>query len=133
MTVTDQRLPWRSAPSAGDILLVVAALLAAAVVLSFGGTDIAAAERVAIDAQDVTRYDASIDSQSTVTVSGRLGPTVIRIDGGRARIESAPCRGQICVARGWLHANGDVAVCIPNHVVVRLTGGAPRAFDGITR
>ena len=132
MAVTGKRLPWRSAPAAGDMVLVAAALLAAAV-LSFGGTEIAGAERVVVDLEGVTRYDASIDSQTTVTIIGRLGPAVIRIEGGRARIETAPCRGQICVVRGWLHATGDVAVCIPNRVVVRLTGGAPRAFDGITR
>ncbi len=123
---------WPAAPAPGDVGLILLALLATAV-LTFTGADGQGAQRVVIDVEGVTRYDVSLDSQWTVTVDGLLGPSVVRVVGGRVRIESAPCPGQICVARGWLRAVGDLAVCVPNHVVVHLTGDAPPRFDGITQ
>ena len=120
------------APTTGDVLLVVAALLTA-VVIALKGADVAGADWVTIEVAGKRWYDATIDSSRTLTVEGPIGSTVIRIDEGGARVVSAPCPGQICVSRGWLRAACDVAACVPNHLVLRLTGRRPPAFDGITQ
>ena len=61
----------------------------------------------------------------TVSIAGALGPTVIRIESGRARVVSDPGPRQYCVKQGWLTRPGEMALCAPNHVSLSLTGGQP--------
>ncbi|SVD48925.1 uncharacterized protein METZ01_LOCUS401779, partial [marine metagenome] len=58
----------------------------------------------------------------TVSAADGLGDLRIELDGSRARVLSAPCRQQICIRTGWLERAGEVAVCVPSHVVLRLHG-----------
>ena len=132
MTVPHSTRSWPEAPTAGDVLLVVAALVTAAV-LAISGTRTGTAQDVIVEVDGVMRHMVPLDSQQTLTVVGPLGQSVVLVQGGRVRIESAPCQGQICVARGWLHKIGDVAACVPNRTVLRLTGNAPRDLDGVTQ
>ncbi|MDA0333553.1 MAG: NusG domain II-containing protein [bacterium] len=124
--------PWPEAPTIGDVILIVAAL-AAAVMLAFGGTNAAAPQRALVDVDGQILHDVALDGEQTLVVTGPLGTSVILIRDGQARIASAPCSGQFCVARGWLRKSGDIAACVPNRTVLRLTGGAPRILDGVTR
>jgi hypothetical protein len=123
---------WAEAPATADVVLVAVALLTAAA-LAFGRPDAGVAQRVLVDVDGVTLHDVLLDQPQRLIVVGPVGQSVILIDGTRARIASAPCSGQICVARGWLHRIGDVAACVPNRIVLRLTGDAPAALDGITQ
>jgi len=47
----------------------------------------------------------------------------IELEGMTAKIASANCRDQVCVHTGTLTRAGQTAVCLPNRVVLRLTGG----------
>ncbi len=58
-----------------------------------------------------------------IEYAGPLGVTVVEIGPSAARIVSSPCRHQICVNTGWMHHAGEVAVCLPNRVILRLVGG----------
>ena len=70
----------------------------------------------------------------TLEVLGPLGTTRIAINAGSARIVSSPCLNKICIRTGVLSGNGDLAVCVPNQVLLRLHGGtSPSDFDGVTR
>lgn len=42
----------------------------------------------------------------------------IRVEKGRIKFEEANCPDKICVHTGWLTNNGDLAVCMPNKVLV---------------
>ena len=55
----------------------------------------------------------------------------IEIDGGRARGIDSPCRDKICVRAGWLERPGDVAVCLPQRVIVEIRGAERRGVDGV--
>jgi hypothetical protein len=60
-----------------------------------------------------------------VTIDGalaKLGPTVIEVDAGRARVAADPGPRQYCVQQGWLSRAGSVAVCAPSHITLQLVG-----------
>ena len=65
-----------------------------------------------------------------VAVEGRLGASVIEVRAGQVRFNESPCVGRQCVHAGWLSRSGQVAACLPNGVVVEVTGGE-RLYDAI--
>lgn len=60
--------------------------------------------------------------EETVTITGSRVTNVIAVEGSTVRFASSDCPDQVCVRTGTLTRAGQVAVCLPNRVVVRLTG-----------
>ena len=83
----------------------------------------AAQAQIRRDGLLVAAYPLSEDR--TVSVTGPIGNTVIRIESGRARVVSDPGPRQYCVRQGWLTRPGEMALCAPNHISLTLTGGKP--------
>ncbi len=76
----------------------------------------------------------SMSEARIIRVEGPLGVTEIEISADGARVVRAPCRNEICVRAGWIRRTGEVTVCIPNRVLLRLEG--PRSdsrLDGVSR
>jgi len=72
-----------------------------------------------------------LDVERTVEVYGKLGRMEIRIEGGRARVVQSPCPLKLCVSSGPIGTSGQMIVCIPNAVVVRIEGEG--GFDAVLR
>jgi hypothetical protein len=66
----------------------------------------------------------SLSRDTTMALPGDLGPVRVEVAAGRARIAGSPCPGQDCVRAGWIDAAGDVSVCMPSGVLVRVLGPA---------
>jgi len=115
--------------------VLVAALVVLAGVLFFlmprwvlsGGTDV----EIRANGRMVGRY--SLDADRVVEVPGPLGKTLVRIKGGRARVESSPCRDKICEGMGEVGREGGVIVCIPNKVVVGVEKRRSDGLDAVAR
>ncbi len=63
-------------------------------------------------------------------VSGVAGITEIEIEPGRARCLRSPGRQGICEGAGWLERPGDIAVSLPNRLVLQVQGANP-IFDSM--
>ena len=75
----------------------------------------------------------SLSVEQSLRLHGPLGETVVEIAGGAVRIESSPCRHQICVSTNWIHRPGDLVACVPNRIVLRVDAGPSSAgLDGVT-
>jgi len=55
-------------------------------------------------------------------VSGPLGEAVIMVRDGEAWLENAPCPLKICEAMGPVRGAGDVILCLPNRIYIRVEG-----------
>lgn len=64
----------------------------------------------------------------TVEYRGRFNR--IRTQDGKIAVVGADCPDKDCVKRGWLKKPGDSAVCLPNRLVIRITGQSE--IDGVT-
>jgi hypothetical protein len=60
----------------------------------------------------------------TLSVPGPLGETVVELKNGRVRVLSSPCTNQFCVAAGAIHSRGQWIACLPNRVLVSVSGEA---------
>lgn len=66
-----------------------------------------------------------------IKVEGRLGTSVVEIGRNKARMFTSPCPKHVCVLDGWIASRGEVIVCAPNEVVIRVSGKLP--FDAVSR
>jgi len=51
-----------------------------------------------------------------------MGTNLIAIEGGSVYMKSADCPNQICVHSGRISAAGQMIVCLPNRITVKITG-----------
>jgi len=65
-------------------------------------------------------------------VEGLLGVSNFEIKGARAGMIQSPCPNQTCVRMGKIQRPGDMIVCVPNRVVIRIVGNGDPALDGVT-
>lgn len=66
-------------------------------------------------------------------VEGPIGRTRIEVRGGRVHVLSAPCPAQVCRHNGWISEAGELLVCLPNELVVRVPGRAGAGPDARSR
>lgn len=116
----------------GDIVLVAVLALAA-----LGGTAVlprSEAGHAVVEVSGRKVMELSLSEDRTVTVTGPRGETVIAVEHGGVRIVRSDCPNHDCVHMGRLDTAGEVAVCIPNRVVVTVRGGASSGgLDGVTQ
>jgi len=117
-----------------DLVLMsaVGALAAALFSLSAWGGGEGATVSGVVDGDPWGPYPLAMEQ--SLGLHGPLGETTVEIARGAVRIESSPCRHQICVSAGWIRRPGELVACIPNRVVLHVEGGRPSAgLDGVTR
>lgn len=69
--------------------------------------------------------------RTTITVEGEQVTNVIEVDGLRMRVVQANCHDQVCIRSGWIDRAGQIAVCLPNHLEIKITGGQPSDVDAV--
>lgn len=79
---------------------------------------------VEVDGVVVARYPLSEDG--IFVLNG--GSNTIEIKDGRVRVSEADCPNQQCVRQMWIDKRNQSIVCLPNRVVITITGG-PSSVD----
>ena len=83
-----------------------------------------------VDGKEI--YRLSLSENETIEVQGPLGTSVITVENGHAFIEKAPCPYKTCVKMGKISRNGEIIVCIPNRILLKIDGKDRHELDGIT-
>ncbi len=124
---------WRQYLTRADkIMLVVFAFLflGSYILLGFFQTP---GERVVVAVGKQTVASFSLLEEGDYTVKGVLGGVVLQIKGGAVRILRVSCPRKICRQMGWIRNSGEVIVCLPNQLIVRVAGQAGGDWDAIAR
>lgn len=114
-----------------DLLLAAGLLLLAGILYLFlrpGGGGAWAV--VTVDGEETARYELSRDQ--TVTI-GDADYNVLVISHGAAEIVEANCGDHTCIRMGKISRKGEVIVCLPHRLIVRIEGGGTSPFDAETR
>jgi len=74
-----------------------------------------------------------MDRRDTVRVPGRLGDSVIEIDENGARFIETAGPDTSCIDQGYITDAGEMAVCVPNRVLIRVIGKSDIDTDFISR
>ncbi len=76
---------------------------------------------VRVSGQQYAAYDLGEDR--TVEIQGKDGGTnLLEIRGGKASITEASCPDRLCMRQGSVSRQGECIICLPNEVVVEITG-----------
>lgn len=122
--------------SVGDILIVVLAVAAGVLSLAFvsgaGSGDRGTMAVVEVNGRVVNRVTLAPGQKARrFTVDGWQGASTFEVEDGTVRMVESACRDKICVGLGRVGTAGRSVVCLPNRVVIRVTGGTGRV-DSVT-
>ncbi len=76
------------------------------------------------------KFVIPLPAETTLALAGPAGSTVVSIRGRAVRVVRSDCPAKLCVRTGEISRPGQAIICVPNRVVVRLSG---REVDAITR
>ncbi len=123
---------------AGDVVLVVLILVAAAASMLYVSRATAGEKGslavIEVNGKEVRRVTlGSGQPARTITVKGWNGPSTFEIKEGRVRMVKSACRDKICIGVGWIDTAGRSIICLPNRVVIRVTGNRKSGkIDAVT-
>ncbi len=81
---------------------------------------------------DIGRF--ALQGESRIRVKGALGESEIVIENGRARIVASACPQKVCIQKGWIDKPGEVVICGPNRVMVKILGEREsKSVDAVSR
>lgn len=107
----------------GDVFIITFFLLFIFFLPKNGG------EKVIISVDKSKNFVYPLNQNREIVVDGKLGTAKVIIENGRVRILDSPCPLKICENKGWISKKGDFIICIPNRVVIRITG---KQYDAVT-
>lgn len=113
------------------VLLLVLVIVSAAWLVLRGSTG--AQARIYSGGELVETIDlVHLTESRSFTVTGpNGGENTITAENGRICVSGADCPDQVCVHQGWIE-NGTVPiVCLPNGLVIEISG-AQSAVDGVS-
>ncbi len=64
----------------------------------------------------------SLNKNKTIKIKGKLGYLIAEIKDRKVRVISSSCPNKICVKTGWIKKVGDMIVCVPNGVIIKIVG-----------
>lgn len=67
-----------------------------------------------------------------VSLQGQRGEVVLEVAAHRIRVRSSVCPNQFCVKQGFVSRSGQMLVCVPNRLVVFISGAQRGDLDAVT-
>lgn len=119
----------------GDIIVIIIILLAAALTTANYLQGNYSARTAVITQNNKVLQRISLDEQLTDSIyidyAGDFPGTIEVLD-GKIRFYSAECPDQVCVKTGWISQPGQIAVCLPAGVIIKIEG-VNNEFDIIVK
>ena len=125
----------RRRPTLWDGLLALLVAAAAAALLFFlrpAESNFLTAS-IVLDGETIGTYDLTgLTEPVTLTLDQADYPLTIRLEPGRVRIGESACPSQDCVHTGWVSRSGGQIVCLPNRLIITITGSDAPEADAVT-
>jgi len=123
---------WTKIITMGDKLLIITIILTTILitVIMYGHTGDGTYAVIEVDGIMMEKLD--LNEPATVSVMGVRGETVVEITDHEVRVISSSCPNKFCIKSGAIKNPGEMIICVPNHVVVRIDGRKTKTLDAIT-
>ena len=88
---------------------------------------------VVLEGETIAEYELStLTGPVTLVVDEAPYPLTIQAEPGRIRITESACPSQDCVHTGWISRAGQQIICLPDKLVISLSGSGSQEFDAIS-
>lgn len=115
---------------AGDYIIVAVLLLSAFLIsLEFAGNSTPRILEISVNGKITERYMLPLVAE--YELDDLPYPCTLQIDGYRVRLKNTTCPNHDCEHSGLAEYTGDSIVCLPNRLILILTGGTAGA-DTVT-
>lgn len=107
-----------------DLILAAVILMTAAAAFGFNyysRRTPASTAQVSVEGKVIEVLDLSKDTEVTVT-SSNGGTNHLMVKDGEIWCSQASCPDKVCVHQGKKHLSSDTIVCLPNQMIVTITG-----------
>ncbi|AEY66071.1 NusG domain II-containing protein [Clostridium sp. BNL1100] len=74
----------------------------------------------------------SLEKREVINVSGLHKATIVAEKNRICFLES-DCPDKVCVKTGWLTHPGEIAVCLPNKIIIKLEQDKNQNVDGVVK
>lgn len=114
----------------------LAGVLALAIVIHLAAPWSEPGREIQVYRENLLVATLALTGPNRIEVSGKLGPVVVEVQTGSARILEYASPRMIGLRTGWITRRGQVAACVPCGVFIQVAGGAtdqgdPNALDVI--
>ena len=115
-----------------DLLLIAALLLAGLIASAFLFFNRQGGQQAVVRAngQIVARLPLAQDARVPVEIEGSVTNVVV-VQDGAVHMEEADCPDHLCIRRGAIRYAGDSIICLPNKVVVEISGEDALNLDAV--
>lgn len=131
---TDHR-PWYKQLRWGDFFMYGLITVIAVSLLLAAPLGVAGQARIAILTEDgkllFSKSLTELQQAGSFKLEALGYHYVIAYEGGRIRFAEADCPDKVCVRTGWVSRAGQVAACVPGHLILKITGPAANGNDDI--
>ncbi|MFQ6094069.1 MAG: NusG domain II-containing protein [bacterium] len=125
---------------ADKVLILLLISISIASLLYIGSLSFSASKKYAVvevDGKEVQRVVVTTESKMVRKISFPRGEGVLEVFGGKARMRPMTrraCPQGICSRMGWIQRPGEMIVCVPNKLIVRIEqqGSEVNALDAVT-
>ncbi len=115
------------------LLILILSILSYAVTLLGVSSEAPEAVVVTVNGKLYAYYDlANITSSQTVKINTEFGSNTLKITSDGAQMTDADCKDKFDIKCGKITKVGQIIVCAPNRVSVKLTGNSPEKIDKVT-
>ncbi len=115
------------------VLILILSILSYAVTLLGVSSEAPEAVVVTVNGKLYAYYDlADITSSQTVKINTEFGSNTLKITSDGAQMTDADCKDKFDIKCGKITKVGQIIVCAPNRVSVKLTGNSPEKIDKVT-
>ena len=116
-----------------DIILLAALIVigAAGLLAVRPASQSASAVIVTVDGVQTDSLDLSADQ--SVKIDTQYGSNLITVEKGSVFVSEADCPGQDCISLGKISSPGQIIVCLPHHLVIKIVGQDADAPDAVVR
>lgn len=77
----------------------------------------------------VEKVSLDKDRKLVIKLPTAKGDNIVEIDGERVRMKTAYCKDQDCVKQGFIDKKGQVIVCLPNRILIKIVGNTSNKKD----
>jgi hypothetical protein len=117
----------------GDKILVVVIVILAIISLVAVNRLKQPGQIVIIEVAGRMVHQLNLNEAREISVAGPIGTTRVKIDHHAVQVISSDCPEKLCIKTGKIRHAGEIIVCVPNKVVVKITEKRKTQFDVITQ